>query len=276
MTEHDAERHAQDADIDSDPDEPGVEMRDANTKAGVAPVDGNAVVTLSGGQDSSTCLFYALQVYNEVAAVTFDYDQRHGAAEITAARKIARQADVPHTVLRMNTLAELGDAALTNAEIPVEAEATAIGGNTFAAERGLPSTFVPGRNLLLLGAAAAWGLPRGYDNLVTGVCAADAAGYPDCRLEFVTALNEAISLATDTPTFAIDAPLIHRTKAETWKLADDLGVLQFIRFGTHTCYEGAHDDEHKHDWGFGCGECPACDERRRGWEAFDRARTIKR
>lgn len=231
-----------------------------------------AVVALSGGQDSTTCLHDAIARYDRVLAVSFDYGQRH-AVELDAALAIAANADVVHTIIDVPAFRQMADAALTNPAIDVEPVAGVDGGNDVAADRGLPSTFVPGRNLVLLGLAAAWGLGRGADVLVTGVCQQDRAGYPDCRREFVESFVDTFRLATDTPAFAVDAPLLHRDKAATWKLAEDLGILDVIIEDTHTCYLGDHTT--RHEWGYGCAECGACEERARGfleWTAGAAAR----
>lgn len=229
-----------------------------------------AVVSLSGGQDSATCLFYARDRYDDVLAVSFDYGQRHR-AELKCAHMLAGMAAVPHRIITVPAFAQLADAALTNARIDVAANATenpsASGEvNFYAAKRGLPSTFVPGRNIVLLGLAAAYGLPRNAEVLVTGVCATDEAGYPDCRPEFVTAMEQVIALGMDCPSFVIDAPLLHRTKAQTWELAAQLGVLELVVEHSHTCYEGNRTE--RHDWGYGCGKCPACTTRAAGYAQF--------
>lgn len=217
-----------------------------------------AVVALSGGQDSTTCLYHARERYAPVKAVSFDYGQRHR-VELEVAASIADGAGVDHTILQVPALGELADAGLTNPDIALAADATGTG-NTYAEERGLPSSFVPGRNLILLGLAAAYGLPRGLPVLVTGVCQEDRAGYPDCRGEFVRALEVAIKVGMDHPGFKIDAPLLTRSKVQTWQLAHELGCLDAVIEDSHTCYEGDHTN--RHAWGYGCGECPACELRR--------------
>jgi 7-cyano-7-deazaguanine synthase len=151
--------------------------------------------------------------------------------------------------------------------LEVEAKAGAESPNQFAADHGLPSTFVPGRNMLFLAHAAAYGAMHGIYDLVTGVCEADAAGYPDCRASFVHRATQALSEALDDAV-RIHAPLLHLNKAETWRLADDLGVLEIIRVMTHTCYNGIHDDLHLHEWGYGCGNCPSCSERSNGYNEY--------
>ena len=227
------------------------------------------VICFSGGQDSTTCLFYATRRYPRVQAVSFDYAQRHH-IELDCAAAIAAEAGVEHVVLPIEALPRLAHASLTNPAIPSRLDA-ADTGNTYAAEHGLPSSFVPGRNIIFLGLAAAFGIPRGFETLVAGVCSPDEAGYPDCRADFVDSLQQTIRIGMDCPGFAIDAPLLYRTKAQTWALADDLGVLELVRTATHTCYEGVRGE--LHEWGHGCGRCPACQTRARGWAEFTAART---
>jgi 7-cyano-7-deazaguanine synthase len=225
---------------------------------------GAAVVCLSGGQDSTTCLYDALRRYDRVHAVSFDYGQRHR-VELECAAALAAGAGVEHVVLPIGVFSQLGDGSLTNPAIASRLDATGTG-NAYAELRGLPSSFVPGRNIIFLGLAAAFGVPRGYETLVAGVCSTDEAGYPDCRADFVASLAETIRIGMDCPDFAIDAPLLHRTKAQTWALADELGVLELVRTQTHSCYEGVRGE--LHEWGHGCGACPACETRARGWAEF--------
>jgi 7-cyano-7-deazaguanine synthase len=223
-----------------------------------------ALVALSGGQDSATCLYYALREYHPVRAISFDYDQRHK-VELNAARRLAEGADVEHNIVPVPALRLFGGASLTDPSIASAGDASGTGAN-YAESRGLPSSFVPGRNAILLSTAAAFGLPRGLDVLVTGVCAEDRAGYPDCRDSFVRALERALQIGMDAASFQIDAPLLHRSKAETWALAAELDVLEVVRHDTHTCYEGDHDT--LNEWGYGCGECPACEVRAEGWRNY--------
>lgn len=232
-----------------------------------------AVVAMSGGQDSTTCLAWALDRWGAgaVHAVTFDYGQRHR-VELDGARAICRDWNVPQLVLSVPAFAELGAAALTSRHIDVAADAEGTG-NEHAERVGLPSTFVPGRNLVFLGLVAAYAAQHGIQNIVTGICEADASGYPDCRAEFASAFSVAAALAMglSSDDLVLYAPLLHLDKAATWALADDLGVLDEIVQRTHTCYRG--DREVCWQWGYGCNECPACDERRNGFEQFtaDRA-----
>lgn len=228
-----------------------------------------AVVLTSGGQDSTTCLAWAISAYgrDNILPVTFNYGQRH-VIEVQCARDISEYFGVPDPYLiDVPILREFGAAALTNPDIEVEAETSPESMNAFAHSHGLPSTFIPGRNMLFLTLAAAYGAQRGVYNLITGVCEADASGYPDCRAEFIDAARVALSaaLADDVQIYT---PLIAINKAATWQLADDLGILKVIVEMTHTCYNGVHDEKHFHEWGYGCDNCPACAERRKGYEEF--------
>lgn len=206
-----------------------------------------AVVVFSGGQDSTTCLVWAKKQFGEVEAVTFDYGQRHR-REIEVAQAIAAELGVRHTVLDMSLLGQLAPNALTRDDIAIEQK-----------EGGLPTTFVDGRNLLFLSFAAVLAKQRGARHIVTGVCETDFSGYPDCRDVFIKSLNVTLNLAMDYE-FVIHTPLMWLTKAETWKLADELGALEFIRTKTLTCYNGIIAD--------GCGECPACALRKRGLDEY--------
>lgn len=224
----------------------------------------NAVCLLSGGQDSTTCLYHAKREYEEVTAISFDYGQRH-VIELDQAGKIAELAEVPWVVMPIEALKMLGGSSLTNMNISnFEGEPDLR--NRYAEERGLPPSFTPGRNAIFFSLAAAYAAPRGFEVLVSGVCQQDRSGYPDCREEFVETIEGALRVALDLPAFTIDAPLLHRDKAETWALADELGVLPLIVELTHTCYEG--NRELSHPWGLGCGECAACIERAKGFERF--------
>ncbi|NNV05147.1 7-cyano-7-deazaguanine synthase QueC [Geobacillus sp. C56-T2] len=206
-----------------------------------------AVVVFSGGQDSTTCLFWAKKQFGDVEAVTFDYGQRHR-LEIEVASSIAAELGVRHTVLDLSLLGQLAPNALTRRDIAIEQK-----------EGELPTTFVDGRNLLFLSFAAVLAKQRGARHMVTGVCETDFSGYPDCRDVFIKSLNVTLNLAMDYE-FVIHTPLMWLTKAETWKLADELGALEFIRTKTLTCYNGVIAN--------GCGECPACVLRKRGLEEY--------
>lgn len=208
----------------------------------------NAVVVFSGGQDSTTCLVWALKRFSHVEAVTFEYGQRHS-LEIECARKIAKDFSVPHHVLNLDLLNQLAPSALTRSDIPVEA----------GDEGSLPSTFVPGRNHIFLSFATILAKQIGASHIVTGVCQTDFSGYPDCRDSFVKSLNVTLNLAMDEE-FVIHTPLMWLNKKETWALADELGCFDLVRNETLTCYNGVIGD--------GCGACPACELRNRGLQAY--------
>lgn len=212
-----------------------------------------AVVVFSGGQDSTTCLLYAVQQYDEVHAITFDYGQRH-VQEIEVARQIAADLGLAaHKVLDVGLLNELAVSALTRDAIPVSNDLH---------ENGLPNTFVPGRNILFLTLAAIYAYQVGADTVITGVCETDFSGYPDCRDEFVKALNHAVKLGMERDV-KFETPLMWLNKAETWALADKIGRLDYVRQKTLTCYNGVIGD--------GCGECPACKLRAKGLHDYQLA-----
>lgn len=212
-----------------------------------------AVVVFSGGQDSTTCLLYAVQQYDEVHAITFDYGQRH-VQEIEVARQIAADLNLAaHKVLDVGLLNELAVSALTRDAIPVSNDLQ---------ENGLPNTFVPGRNILFLTLAAIYAYQVGADTVITGVCETDFSGYPDCRDEFVKALNHAVKLGMERDV-KFETPLMWLNKAETWALADKIGRLDYVRQKTLTCYNGVIGD--------GCGECPACKLRAKGLYDYQQA-----
>ncbi|WP_339287104.1 7-cyano-7-deazaguanine synthase QueC [Paenibacillus sp. FSL R5-0486] len=206
-----------------------------------------AVVVFSGGQDSTTCLFWAKQQFAEVEVVTFDYGQRHK-LEIECAAEIARDLGVQQMVLDMSLLNQLAPNALTRTDVEITHE-----------EGELPSTFVDGRNLLFLSFAAIMAKQKGARHLVTGVCETDFSGYPDCRDSFVKSMNVTLNLSMDYP-FVIHTPLMWLDKAQTWKMADDLGAFDYVRERTLTCYNGVIGD--------GCGECPACKLRKAGLDRY--------
>lgn len=207
-----------------------------------------ALVVFSGGQDSTTCLFWAMQKFGEVVAVTFDYGQRH-ALEIECAKKIAAEYGIEHHILDMGLLNQLAPNALTRDDIKVEA----------GKDGELPSTFVEGRNHLFFSFAAVMAKVRGINHIVVGVSQTDFSGYPDCRDSFIKSLNVTLNLAMDYQ-FVIHTPLMWIDKKETWELADKLGKLDYIRENTLTCYNGVIGD--------GCGECPSCKLRKAGLDAY--------
>lgn len=208
-----------------------------------------AVVIFSGGQDSTTCLFWAKQQYDEVIAVSFDYGQRHK-KELECAARLARTYGVEHHIFDLSLLNQLAPNSLTREEILVDKEAP---------EEGTPNSFVEGRNMVFLTYAAIFAKQRGITDLITGVSQSDFSGYPDCRDIFIKSLNTTLNLAMDYE-FDIITPLMWIDKEETWAMADELGVLDIIHDKTLTCYNGIPGD--------GCGECPACKLRRRGYDRY--------
>ncbi|WP_214827709.1 7-cyano-7-deazaguanine synthase QueC [Exiguobacterium sp. s26] len=208
-----------------------------------------ALVVFSGGQDSTTCLFWAKQQFSHVEAVTFAYGQRHD-AEIEVAKEIAAELDVPHHILDLSLLGQLTSNALTRHDLDID-------------NADVPNTFVDGRNHLFLSFAAVMAKQLGMHHIVTGVCETDFSGYPDCRDQFVKSLNVTLNLAMDYP-FVIDTPLMWLDKKQTWELADQLGAFDFVKERTLTCYNGI--------LGSGCGECPACVLRQNGLVAYEEVR----
>jgi len=224
-----------------------------------------ALVLFSGGQDSTTCLAWALARFGRVETVGFEYGQRHRAEMKARDRVLAgiracfadwgKKLGDDH-VLSLDVLKQIGGTALTDTtKIEMGAD-------------GLPTTFVPGRNVMFLTAAAALGYRRGIADLVGGMCETDYSGYPDCRDETIRALQSALSLGMDRK-FHLHTPLMWLDKAATWKLAHELGgagLVNLIREHSHTCYLGERGA--RHDWGYGCGECPACALRAKGWNEY--------
>ena len=232
-----------------------------------------ALVLFSGGQDSTTCLAHALQRYEHVETLGFDYGQRHR-IELDARLVVLQQLREQFAPWR----ARLGDDHLLDVAVLGQVSETSLTRDmAFEMEAsGLPNTFVPGRNLLFLTLAAALAYRRGLQVLVTGVCETDFSGYPDCRDDTMKAMQIALSLGMNRR-LLIETPLMWIDKAETWALAHQLGqhsgvagggqaLVELIVEHTHTCYLG--DRTHRHDWGYGCGTCPACELRARGWVGY--------
>lgn len=207
-----------------------------------------AIVVFSGGQDSTTCLFWAIKKFDEVIAVTFDYGQKHK-LEINCASQIAKDLDVEHHILDMVLLNQLAPSALTRSDIEI------INGDN----EKPPSTFVEGRNMVFLTFAGILAKVKGAKHIITGVCETDFSGYPDCKDVFIKSLNVTLNLAMDN-SFVVHTPLMWINKAQTWEMADELGKFDYIRQKTLTCYNGIIGD--------GCGECPACILRRRGLKDY--------
>lgn len=224
-----------------------------------------ALVLFSGGQDSTTCLAWALDRFDRVETVGFDYCQRHRVeldarpAILDAMRRAfpawADKLGEDH-LIDLGALGRLSETALTR-DVAFRIEAN-----------GLPNTFVPGRNLVFLTFAAALAYRRGARRIVAGVCETDYSGYPDCRDDALKAMQVALNLGMESR-FVVETPLMWRDKAETWALAQDLGgeaLVEIVRDLSHSCYQGNRDT--RHDWGRGCGACPACELRAKGWERY--------
>lgn len=207
-----------------------------------------ALVLFSGGQDSTTCLFWALKHFDSVRALCITYGQRH-AQEVEVARTIAEKNNIPFQVLDASMIGQLAPNSLTN-DIEMDKE---------KGENDFPNTFVPGRNLLFLTFAATIAYAHGIRHIVTGVSEADFSGYPDCRNNFILSANSSINLAMDK-NFQIHTPLMWRDKAAVWELSDELGVFDMIQKETLTCYNGIIAD--------GCGNCPACTLRKEGLNKY--------
>lgn len=224
-----------------------------------------ALVLFSGGQDSTTCVAWALNRYARVETIGFDYGQRHAVelevrpSVLQSLRDINPEWDQKlgeDHMIDLSLISKISNTAMTQ-----DVEITMM-------ENGLPNTFVPGRNLLFMTVAATVAYRRGLDVLVGGMCETDFSGYPDCRDDTMKALQVALNLGMATR-LKLETPLMWIDKAETWKLAQDLGgnaLIDLIRAGTHTCYLGERGA--LHDWGYGCGKCPACELRARGYANF--------
>jgi len=219
-----------------------------------------ALVLLSGGQDSTTCLAWALERFANVETVGFFYGQRHSieltcrtAIRTTLGKRYGARLGPDHVLDLSAPMDALGATAMTG-EIAIEMTA-----------EGLPNTFVPGRNLVFFAYAAALATRRGMRHLVGGMCETDFSGYPDCRDDTIKALQVALNLGMNRR-FVLETPLMWIDKAGTWALADRLGILELITEYTHTCYLG--DRTHRHAWGYGCGTCPACLLRKGGFDIW--------
>lgn len=221
-------------------------------------LNGNkALVVLSGGQDSATCLGWALQEWGpeNITALTFNYKQRHD-VEIECAAKIADYFRVKHIVINTDIFENMSDIALLGRDRDT---------NINEEKDGLPISFVPGRNMFFLTVAGMYAYNNDIQYIIIGVCQTDYSGYPDCRELSISAIRNALCLCMDAD-FEIKTPLMYTSKAETFKLAENLGILDLIKYETSTCYEG--DRQTGWPWGYGCGACPACKLRAKGWEEY--------
>lgn len=208
----------------------------------------SCLVVLSGGQDSTTCLFMAKEEFKDIHAISFNYGQRH-VKELELATRSAKKVGASHVIINVPILNDLTSNALTRPSIAIE----------MGKDGGLPTTFVDGRNMLFLTLAAIYAKQHHISDIITGVCQTDFSGYPDCRDVFVKSLNTTLDLAMDF-SFNLHTPLMWKTKAQTWHIADQLGELDYIKENTLTCYNGIIGD--------GCGTCPACLLRKKGLDTY--------
>jgi len=213
-----------------------------------------ALVVFSGGQDSTTCLLWALKKFDSVQAIFFDYGQRHK-IEVNCARKICQLLKVPLLETPISSLKSVAaHNALMNPDLEIQ-----------SGQAGLPNTFVPGRNALFLSLAASYASTQNIDNIVLGVCETDYSGYPDCRQAFIASMQKSLSLAMEK-NFGFHTPLMKLNKAQTFQMAAQYAGLELVIKESHTCYEGKRKD--LHEWGYGCGKCPACQLRRTGYQDY--------
>jgi len=215
-----------------------------------------AIVLFSGGQDSTTCLVWALSQYKEVEALTIMYGQRH-ANEAMFAEAICHQLDVPLTIVETPFLKDITASALMDSTLDLNA--------SHSHNPGLPASFVPNRNALFLTIAHAYAQKVYATVVVAGMCETDYSGYPDCREKFIKELELALMLGSEAP-IDIITPLMHLTKSQTWQMSEDLGCYELVLWKSNTCYAGVRSRQHP--WGYGCGECAACKLRAKGWNEY--------
>ena len=214
-----------------------------------------ALVIFSGGQDSTTCLGYAMKHFDYVEAITFNYGQKHS-IEIECAKKICEKYNIKQFTIDISFLNTIVDSALTsNGDVNQQHPRL----------KNLPASYVPNRNALFITLSHAYAQKIGAEILITGTCETDFSGYPDCRRVFIDSIEKSLNLGSETD-LKIETPLMLKDKAQTFKLAEEVGVLEDVIELSHTCYNGNH--ESKHEWGYGCGECPACLLRKKGYEEF--------
>ena len=213
-----------------------------------------ALVIFSGGQDSTTCLGWAKNRYEEVEAISFIYGQKHK-TEIEQAKKISEKLNIKHTIIDVSFFSEIVDSALTsNGDVNKQHERI----------KDLPASFVPNRNAFFITLAHSYAQKTGAETLITGVCQTDYSGYPDCRDEFIKAIKMALNVGSQSE-IDIITPLMWLTKKQTWELAEKEGVLDLVKELSHTCYNGT---EIMNKWGKGCGSCPACKLKKKGYDEY--------
>jgi len=212
-----------------------------------------ALIVFSGGQDSTTCLGWALNNFDYVETITFDYGQKHK-IEIEQATQIAKLLNVKNTLLNINAFTQLNDSALINSDLDIS--------SNHHSKSNLPASFVPNRNAIFFTLAHAFAQKQNINNIIIGVNQTDITGYPDCREEFITNIEKTLNLGSES-NIKFHYPLVSLSKAETFELSQKENVLDIVLEYSHTCYNGNHAT--KFDWGYGCGECPACLIRKDGW-----------
>lgn len=214
-----------------------------------------AIVIFSGGQDSTTTLGWAVNRFDSIECISFNYGQKHS-IELQQAKIICERYNINHVIIDISFLNTLVDSALTsNGDVNIR----------HSRLKHLPASFVPNRNALFITLAHAYAQKVGAETLITGVCETDFSGYPDCRQVFIDSIQHSLHLASDIRVVIL-TPLMYLNKAQTFELAREEGVLDDVINLSHTCYNG--DREHFHEWGYGCGTCPACNLRAKGWEDF--------
>ena len=213
----------------------------------------NALIVFSGGQDSTTCLGWAKSRFDSVETLTFDYGQKHR-VEIYQAKKIAKKLNVNNHTLSIDAFSQLNDSALIDGSLDIS--------SPHKNRPSMPASFVPNRNAIFFTLAHAYAQKQEIDNIIIGINQTDYSGYPDCRKNFIDTLELALNLGSES-NIKFHYPLIGLTKAETFKMSRDEGILDIVLEESHTCYNGDHNS--KNEWGYGCGTCPACELRAKGW-----------
>jgi len=216
----------------------------------------SALIVFSGGQDSTTCLGWAKNRFETIETLTFDYGQKHR-VEIYQAKKIAEALHVNNFVLNINAFSQLNDSALIDGSLDIS--------SSHRTKQNLPASFVPNRNAIFFTLAHAYAQKLGIKNIIVGINQTDYSGYPDCRQNFIEALELSLNLGSESD-IKFHYPLMHLTKGETFKMSEEEGVLDMVIDESHTCYNGDHNT--KNNWGYGCGECPACILRAQGWADY--------
>jgi 7-cyano-7-deazaguanine synthase len=216
----------------------------------------SALIVFSGGQDSTTCLGWAKSRFDDIETLTFDYGQKHR-VEIYQAKKIADALNVNNFVLNINAFSQLNDSALIDGSLDIS--------SAHRTKPNLPASFVPNRNAIFFTLGLAYAQKLGINNIIVGINQTDYSGYPDCRQTFIEALELSLNLGSESE-IKFHYPLMHLTKGETFKMSEEEGILDMVINESHTCYNGDHNT--KNAWGYGCGDCPACILRAKGWEDY--------